>query len=147
MMSARWLAALVTRRGDAQPRVQFSIVNRSRQTELARCVDLADDAATRRKGLLGRKALSEGEGLWIVPCEAVHTFGMRFSIDLIYLDPARRVKKVCHSVPPNRLSACLSAHSVVELAAGSIRRSGTLKGDQLEFFSTAPNKRHKRSRI
>jgi uncharacterized membrane protein (UPF0127 family) len=141
MMPARWLAALVLRRGAAKPHVQLSLLNHSRQTELAGCVDLADDTATRRRGLLGRQILGHNEGLWIVPCEAVHTVGMRFCIDIIYLDRAKRVKKVCHSVPPNRLSACLSAYSVVELAAGSIRRSGTIKGDQLEFFSPASHRK------
>jgi len=46
---------------------------------------VADRPATRNKGLLGRNSLASGEGLWIVPCEAIHTFGMRFPIDLVYL--------------------------------------------------------------
>jgi uncharacterized membrane protein (UPF0127 family) len=133
MPAARWLTTLFARHRSIKPRAQFSIVNRSRQTELARWVDVAGDAASRRKGLLGRKTLMDGEGLWIVPCEAVHTFGMRFSIDLVYLDRNKRVKKVRHSVPAHRLSACFSAHSVIELAAGSVRRTGTKAGDELEF--------------
>jgi uncharacterized membrane protein (UPF0127 family) len=133
MPTVRWLTTLFARHRSIKPRLQFSIVNRSRQTELARCVGLADDAASRRKGLLRRETLIDGEGLWIVPCEAVHTFGMRFSIDLVYLDRHKRVKKVRHSVPARRLSACFSAHSVIELAAGSLRRTGTKAGDELEF--------------
>lgn len=134
MTVTRWLTTLFAKHRAVRPHAQFSIVNQSRQTELARWVDVADDAASRRKGLLGRKTLIDGEGLWIVPCEAVHTFGMRFSIDLVYLDHHKRVKKVCHSVPASRLSACLSAHSVVELAAGSVRGTGTIAGDELEFI-------------
>ena len=102
---------------------------------LAHCVDVADSGAKRRKGLLGRAMLPAGEGLWIVPCEAVHTFGMQFPIDLVYLDRDKRVKKVRHGVPPRRLSACLFAHSVLELASGSIRRTQTQPGDKLEFSS------------
>jgi uncharacterized membrane protein (UPF0127 family) len=115
--------------------VPLRISNVTRQTELAHCVDVADRGAKRRKGLLGRKMLPVGEGLWIVPCESVHTFGMQFPIDLVYLDRQRRVKKVRNDVPPWRMSACLSAHSVLELASGSIRRTGTKPGDRLEFSS------------
>jgi hypothetical protein len=60
---------------------------------------------------------------------------MRFPIDLVYLDRRRRVKKIRSAVPPWRLSACLSAHSVIELAAGTIRRTQTSEGDNLEFSS------------
>ena len=112
---------------------RLRIYNLTRQTELADCVEVADRGAKRRKGLLGREKLSAGEGLWIVPCESVHTFGMRFPIDLVYLDRDKRVKKVTNDVHPWRMSACLSAHSVVELASGSIRKSQTQPGDRLEF--------------
>jgi len=69
--------------------------------------------------------------LWIVPCESVHTFFMKFPIDLVYLDKGRTVRKVRHSVPPWRLSACLSAHSVLELPAGTAESTGTRAGDEL----------------
>jgi uncharacterized membrane protein (UPF0127 family) len=101
-------------------------------------VEVADHGATRRKGLLGRSGLLAGEGLWIVPCESVHTFGMKFPIDLVYLDRNKKVKKVRHSVPPWRLSACLTAHSVVELASGTIQMTKTRPGDKLEFSSIEP---------
>ena len=112
--------------------VHLRISNLTRQTELACRVEVADRGANRRKGLLGRQALSSGEGLWIVPCEAVHTFGMKFSIDLVYLDRKLRVKKTRINVPPSRLSACLSAHSVIELASGTVTRTQTKVGDTLE---------------
>ncbi|MBS1820554.1 MAG: DUF192 domain-containing protein [Acidobacteria bacterium] len=133
MSLAHWLKALFLRHRCTEPCVRFTIVNRTRQTELARCVEVAGDAASRRKGLLGRKTLSAGEGLWIVPCEAVHTFGMQFPIDLVYMDRNKRVKKIRHSVPARRFSACLSACSVIELTAGAARRAGTRNGDELEF--------------
>ncbi len=74
-----------------------------------------------------------GGGLWIVPCESVHTFFMRFAIDLVYLDRKNKVKKVRSAVGPWRVSACLTAHSVLELPAGTIRDTLTKAGDTLEF--------------
>lgn len=71
--------------------------------------------------------------MWIVPCEAVHTFFMKFPIDLIYLDRKHRVKKIRGSVPAWRISGCLSAHSVLELPAGTIRNTLTECGDVLEI--------------
>ena len=131
----RRILDLVARRHSATSDVRLRISNLTRQVELAHCVDVADHSAKRRKGLLGRAMLSAGEGLWIVPCESVHTFGMQFPIDLVYLDGDKRVKKVRNDVPPWRISACLSAYSVLELASGSIRRTGTKPGDRLEFSS------------
>lgn len=71
--------------------------------------------------------------MWIVPCESVHTFFMKFPIDLVYLDKKRRVLKVRPAVPAWRLSACLRAHSILELPAGTIERTGTAPGDQLSI--------------
>jgi uncharacterized protein len=118
----------------AKPNPRLRIWNLTRQVALADCVEVADHGATRRKGLLGRDGLPDGEGIWIVPCESVHTFWMKFPIDLVYLDRAKKVKKVRSSVPPWRLSACLSAHSVLEFASGTISRTQTQLGDRLEFL-------------
>jgi uncharacterized membrane protein (UPF0127 family) len=134
----RILDYLARRRLSATSDMRLRIANLTRQTELAHCVDVADNSAKRRKGLLGRTMLAVGEGMWIVPCEAVHTFGMQFPIDLVYVDRDKRVKKVRCDVPPRRISACLSAHSVLELAAGSIRRTQTKPGDKLEFGLALP---------
>jgi len=107
--------------------------NLTRGTVLAARLENAHTAAARNRGLLGRDSLPPGEGLWIAPCESVHTFFMRFSIDLIYLDRKLRVKKVRHSVPPWRVSACLTAHSVLELPAGTAAATRTQRGDQVEI--------------
>ena len=112
---------------------RMKIWNLTRQAELAHSVEVADHGAARRKGLLGRNELPAGEGLWIVPCESVHTFWMRFPIDLVYLDRHKRVKKVRSGVAPWRVSACLSAHSVLEFASGTIQMTQTKPGDRLEF--------------
>jgi hypothetical protein len=120
----------------AAPDTRLRVSNLTRQTLLASNVEVADKGAKRRKGLLGRERLSPGEGLWILPCEAVHTFGMQFPIDLVYLDRSHRIIKVRSDVLPRRLSVCLSAHSVIELASGTIRDTQTRPGDSLnlEFF-------------
>ena len=113
------------------PARTMSVVNLTRQTAIADRVQLAGEGQSRRKGLLGRDSLAQGEGLWIVPCEAVHTFWMRFPIDLIYLDRKYRVLKIRRGVLPWRLSACLRAHSVIELPSGTIASTRTMRGDTL----------------
>lgn len=118
---------------DVAAQALLRIVNVTRQTELGNRIETADKGPVRRKGLLGRNSLQPGEGLWIVPCEAVHTFAMRFAIDLVYLDRKRRVLKIRHRVPPARISACLRAHSVLELPAGTAEQAQVSPGDQLQF--------------
>jgi uncharacterized membrane protein (UPF0127 family) len=107
--------------------------NKTRDTVLGRAVDVADSSSKRRTGLLKHDQLAPGEGLWIVPCESVHTFFMKFPIDLIYLDKKRKVRKVRKAVLAWRLSACLTAHSVLELPAGTAEETGTLAGDILKI--------------
>ena len=100
---------------------------------LADRADIADTSAKRRQGLLKHTGLEAGEGLWIVPCEAVHTFFMKFAIDVIFLNKKRQIVKIRENMGLWRMSGSLSAHSVLELQAGSCHRTGTTKGDQLEF--------------
>jgi uncharacterized protein len=111
----------------------FQVTNTTRGTVLATHLEGAAIGSKRTKGLLGREGLGPGEGLWIVPCESVHTFFMRFAIDLVYLDRKNKVKKVRSAVCPWRVSACLSAHSVLEFPAGTIRDTMTVAGDMVEF--------------
>ena len=114
-------------------KLQVRVWNRTRDTVLGAAVDVADTSAKRRTGLLKHARLNPGEGLWIVPCESVHTFFMKFPIDLVYVDKRRKVRKVRSRVPAWRLSACLSAHSIVELPAGTVEQTGTQVGDELVF--------------
>ncbi len=125
-------------RGSTTPEIRLQMVNITRQTTLASSVEVASSGAQRSKGLLGRKGLAPGGGLWIVPCEAVHTFGMQFSLDLVYLDRKHRIKKIKKNVPPWRISACLTAHSVVELPAGSILDEDAQPGDLVELAPAQP---------
>lgn len=93
----------------------------------------AETSAERRTGLLKHERLDEGAGLWIVPCEAVHMFFMKFALDLIYVDRNHRVRGIVRGIRPWRMSICLPAHSVIELPVGTIDRTQTRKGDELEF--------------
>jgi uncharacterized protein len=115
-----------------QPQTML-VRNVTRNSVLAESADVADTSGKRQKGLLGRDNLPVGQGLWIVPCESVHTCGMRFAIDVLYLDRKKRVRKLRRSMLPWRLSMCLLAHSVLELPAGVIEQTCTKRGDQLDF--------------
>jgi uncharacterized protein len=107
--------------------------NQTRNTVLGDAVDVADTSDKRRVGLLKHERLEPGTGLWILPCESVHTFFMKFPIDLVYLDRKKKVRKVRSAVPAWRLSACLTAHSILELPAGGIEKTGTQAGDELSI--------------
>ena len=79
------------------------VTNVTRGTVLATRLEAAHTGEKRRKGLLGRDGLEAGEGLWIAPCESVHTFFMRFPIDLVYLDREKKIKEGaqrCGTVAP-----------------------------------------------
>jgi uncharacterized protein len=107
--------------------------NLTRGTVLGDRVEVADTSQKRRTGLLKHERLEPGQGLWIVPCESVHSFFMKFPIDLVYLDRGKKVRRTRGAMVPWRMSACLTAHSILELPVGTLERSGTEKGDQLEF--------------
>jgi uncharacterized protein len=119
--------------------LKFRVRNLTRDTTIGDSIETAESSAARRTGLLKHEKLEAGSGLWIVPCEAVHTFFMKFALDLIYLDRKHRVKATVRGVRPWRFSACLPAHSVIELPVGTIERSQTQKGDELEIKQGAIN--------
>jgi len=135
----RWIVSrarnLLISRRNARRDSRLQVSNLTRNTVLATCMEVADSAAMRNKGLLGRERILPGEGLWIIPCASVHTFWMRFSIDLVYLDRKKRIRKLSSDVRPWRLSACLWAHSVLELPPGTIHGTQTQHGDRLEFLN------------
>jgi len=113
--------------------LKFQVRNATRGTSIGDSIDTAESSAQRRTGLLKHDKLDQGAGLWIVPCEAVHTFFMKFAIDLIYLDRKHRVRGIVRELRPWRFSMCLPAHSVLELPPGTIDRTNTQKGDELEL--------------
>jgi uncharacterized protein len=111
--------------------LKIKVRNETRQTVLADHADVANTSAKRRTGLLKHERMEPGEGLLITPCASVHTFFMKFPIDLVYIDKKRKVRKVRHAVPAWRMSACLTAHAIIELPAGTVERTRTAAGDQL----------------
>lgn len=130
MKTPAFLAPLLRR--DPQP---CALVTQRGQVVAAR-VHGAFDSATRKKGLLGRDGLAEGEALVIAPCNAVHTFFMRFPIDLVYLDREGGVVKVKPNVRPWRADGCWRGFAVVELPAGSVNRTPLGPGDRLSVVVT-----------
>ncbi len=117
--------------------LKLLIRNLTRNAVLATRADVADTSRKRRTGLLKHESLPQGEGLWIVPCEAIHTIGMKFPIDVLFLSRTRKVLKVKERMPPGRVALCVWAHSVLELPAGTVAATGTTVGDQLEFEKVA----------
>ena len=91
----------------------------------------AFDSTSRNKGLLQRESLPEGSALIIAPCSAVHTFFMKFPIDVVFVSKDGRVLKVRTAVPAWRMTGALRGFCVIELAAGSLARSETVAGDRL----------------
>jgi uncharacterized membrane protein (UPF0127 family) len=116
---------------------QFVVRNETRGTLLADKVHLADTPRSRRIGLLKRDGIERGEGLWIYPTQAIHTFWMRFPIDVVFLDRRCRVKRVYHQIVPFRLTRIVwGAQSALELPAGVLSESQTDTGDELLFAVT-----------
>lgn len=99
-------------------------------------LEVASTFAQRAKGLLGRRELPTGRALWIKPCNSVHTFFMKFAIDLIFLDRDLRVLKTLANVPAGRLTLPVwAATSVVELPAGFLAGHNVKPGEQLHVDS------------
>lgn len=110
----------------------YSFRNLNESSLIARRVTLATTSKQRREGLLRSESLECSAGLWIVPCEAIHTFFMKFAIDAVFLDRALRVTNVKTNLRPFRMAASLRAHSVLELPVGAVAHSRTEVGHQLQ---------------
>jgi len=109
------------------------VINLTKNTWLATKVVKADKFLTRLVGLLKRKKLGPEEAIWLVPSKGIHTVGMKFSIDVVFLDKEKRVVALIPAMGPYRMSGIhLLANSVLELPTGAIRKSRTEVGDQLD---------------
>ena len=114
-------------------------VNRTRGTVVGECIRLADSGLTRMVGLLGERALPPGDGLLIVPSQGVHTLGMLFAIDIVVLDGEWNVIATRRELRPFRMTRVFwKAAAVLELPAGVLESSRTVKGDVLEFDRVEP---------
>jgi uncharacterized membrane protein (UPF0127 family) len=112
----------------------LSFVNQSKATAIGDKIAVADSSLSRFLGLMGRRSLEAGSGLWITPSSGVHTCWMRMPIDVVALDRNLRVIRTGHAVRPWRLSGLsLKTHSILELPSGQISACGLEEGDQLKM--------------
>ncbi len=101
-------------------------------TELACNLVKAENLFARLKGLLGRSSLPRGEAMLIRPCNGIHTFGMRFAIDAVFLDRENRVVAVTKDLRPNRMTPLFfRAACVIELPAGTVEETKTATGHEV----------------
>lgn len=108
------------------------LINVTTGREVASSVELADSFVSRLVGLLGRDRLPEGQALWIKRCDSVHTWFMRFSIDVVFVDSSMTATKVCRGLKPWRLTMpAFRPRSAFEMPAGTLDRSPVSRGDRL----------------
>ena len=113
-------------------RPTYCVYNMTRECFLSLGVAPADTTFARLKGLIGRLRLRSNEGLWVVPSSGIHTFGVLFPLDLIYLDDNYQVIKVIEYFPTFRIAPLkIQAASVLELPPHTIYSSQTQPGDVL----------------
>ena len=125
---ASWVSPLLR-----DPAARFRLVNARTGAVIADAVAGAFDSETRRRGLLGRDGMAVGEALIIAPTNAIHTFFMRFAIDVAFVARDGRVVKVSSSLRPWRMSVAFRAFCVVETPAGAFAACGTAAGDTLRL--------------
>ena len=111
----------------------YAIVNDRTGRVIASAVELAESSASRRKGLLGRDSLDPSAALVIAPCAGVHTFFMRFVIDVVFVTRDGRVLKIASDLKPWRLATSSRAYAVVELNGGAARRGDLVVGDHVSL--------------
>lgn len=115
-----------------KPATGYQCLDPARGRCLAKRVERVDSPWSRARGLLGRSGLEPGQALWLAPCRQVHTFFMRFAIDVIFLDQTGKVLRLCRRMAPWRISPWVAgAGSALELAEGGA--DGLALGDRLEF--------------
>ncbi len=109
-------------------------VNRTRNKILVESGTVAATAWTRMRGLLGHRPLRSGEGLLLKGEQAIHTVGMGFPIDILFLDRENKVVHLLRTMPPWRFSKVVwRARNVLELPSGKIEETGTSLSDQIEI--------------
>lgn len=112
----------------------MSAINRTKGTEIAAEVELADTFFSRMRGLLGRRELNEGQALLITRCQSIHMFFMRFPIDVIFVDKNNVVVGLTSNIRPFQLSPVFFKSSfVLECPAGTIADKAVSVGDQLDL--------------
>jgi uncharacterized membrane protein (UPF0127 family) len=110
-----------------------TLLNAANARVIAGHTEAAFTRGDRRRGLLGRDSLPPGHAMLIAPCSSVHTWFMRFTIDVIFVKRDGLVVKTCRAVPPWRLAMGWGAYATVELPVGSIEAGDVKVGDRLEL--------------
>jgi uncharacterized membrane protein (UPF0127 family) len=117
------------------PAEGFCLRNAGTQATIADHLHIAFDSASRRTGLLRHDALADGHALIIAPTNAIHTWFMKFPIDVAFVAKDGRIVKIRSSLRAWRLAAVWRAYAVIELPAGTLDRSSTVVGDRLVVVS------------
>ena len=104
-------------------------MNLRNQMVIASSVAVAADSASRRRGLLGLDAMPDGQAMVIAPCSAIHTWFMRFAIDVAFVARNGQILKCCDAVQPWRMALAWRAFAVIELGGGTLEASKTVSGD------------------
>ena len=128
---ATFLKPLLRNPGEPYDPDAYVLRNERTGAVLADRLLTAFDSASRRTGLLQHESLPAGTGIIIAPSNAIHTFFMRFAIDVAFVAKDGTVVKLRAGVPPWRMAAALRGYAVVELPAGTIEKTGTRPGDRL----------------
>jgi uncharacterized membrane protein (UPF0127 family) len=122
------------------------VYNQTRECFLGLRVTAADTSLARLKGLIGRLHLRSDEGIWVVPSSGIHTMGVLFRLDLIYLNDFQEVIEVIEYFPRFRIGPIrMKAASVLELPQHTIYSSQTQKGDRLLICTPEEMETHLRS--
>jgi uncharacterized protein len=110
----------------------MKITNKTKNSVLADDVIMADTPLMRMRGLLGKEEFHKGQALIIRPCQSIHTFFMRFPIDVLFVDKNNKVIKTIDNLRPFRLvPVYFNSAFVIELPVGAIQQSSTSKNDTL----------------
>lgn len=115
--------------------LQKGLYNKTKNKPVVAKVDLATTFFKRLKGLLGTNSLEEDRGLFLSPCKSIHMFGMKYSIDAVFLNKDLKVVELVEDIQPGAVSGHYpDALSCLELAQGTIGRVNLEIGDQLEWL-------------
>ena len=117
--------------------MNVALINERTRKPVATQVEIAATRRTRRRGLLGRNGLDEASAMLLAPCAAVHTAGMRFAIDVVFVDRQGYAVKVVRNLRPWRIALAAGGRAVIEMAAGSLAWGQVLPGDRLFLAPTA----------
>jgi len=113
------------------------LMNARTQSVVADTVELADTRKARRRGLLGRDSLDPRACLVLAPCFSIHTAGMRFPIDAMFINREGVVGRIVRDLVPWRIAICWSAHAVIEVAGGTLGVRDVRTGDRM-YLTAVP---------